>query len=435
LILNAERAKIAESRTLKTSAISAFQAAEHDAGYEGWRVAIASGVCVFVSFASLLVYTFGVFLKPLSEEFGWSRAAVSAAFGIAAMTVAVCSPPLGYLLDRVSPRRIVVPAIAVFGAAFASLSLLTASIWHLYAVFLVMGIVGNGTAQMAYSRAVSGWFAARRGMALAVVMSGGAIGAMVWPPAAEALIQYAGWRAACAIMGGLVVAIGLPAAGLFLRERPSAAHDAAASRPEAGGAAIADALRSRGFWIVVIVLFLTSIAQNGALTHMAALLTDRGVSPARAATALAAMGGASLAGRFATGWLLDRFFAPRVALVLLSAAAVGTLLLSGAHSFAVGIAAAVLIGLGMGGEADVTPYVLSRYFGLKSFATLYGFTWTAYAIAGAIGPVLMGEVFDATGSYTALLALLAVVTLCAAALMQLLPRYPALRAETSSVRL
>jgi MFS family permease len=409
------------------SAISAFQAAERDARYEGWRVAIASGVGVFVSFASILVYTFGVFLKPLSEQFGWSRAAVSAAFGIAAMTVAVCSPPLGYLLDRVNPRRIVVPAIAVFGTALASLSLLTAPIWHLYAVFLVMGIVGNGTAQMAYSRAVSSWFDARRGMALAMVMSGGAIGAMVWPPAAEALIQYAGWRAACAILGGLVVAIGLPAAGLFLRERPSTRYG---SRVPAQ-AAIADALRSRAFWIVVIVLFLTSIAQNGALTHMAALLTDRGVSPTRAATALAAMGGASLAGRFVTGWLLDRFFAPRVALVLLTAAAVGTLVLSGAHSFAIGTVAAVLIGLGMGGEADVTPYVLLRYFGLKSFATLYGLTWTAYAIAGAIGPVLMGEVFDATASYTTLLVILAVVTASAASLMQLLPRYPTLNAETA----
>jgi MFS family permease len=117
--------------------------------YEGWRVAGASAVGVFVSFASLLVYTFGILLKPLSEDFGWSREAVSAAFGIAAMTVAVCSPPLGYLLDRHSPRRIIVPSLMVFGCAFASLSLLTPNIWHLYAVFFVLGIVGNGTAQMA----------------------------------------------------------------------------------------------------------------------------------------------------------------------------------------------------------------------------------------------------------------------------------------------
>jgi predicted MFS family arabinose efflux permease len=183
------------------------------------------------------------------------------------------------------------------------------------------------------------------------------------------------------------------------------------------------AVRSRPFWIVIIVLFLASIAQNGALTHLVAMLTDRGVTPGRAATALAAMGGASLVGRFVTGWLLDRFFAPRVALSLLSAAAAGTLILSDAHSFGSGMLASILIGLGMGGEADVTPYILSRYFGLRSFAVLYGLTWTAYAVAGAIGPVLMGRVFDATASYETLLIVLAAGTLCAAALMLWMPPY------------
>ena len=396
---------------------------ERSARYEGWRVAVASGVGVFVSFASLLVYTFGIFLKPLAEEFGWSRAAVSAAFGIAAMTVAVCSPPLGYVLDRVSPRRILVPCMAVFGCAFASLSLLTPHIWHLYATFFVMGIVGNGTAQMAYSRAVSSWFVRRRGMALAVVMSGGAIGAMVLPPVAEALIERVGWRSACAILGAMVLAVGLPAVAAFIRERPHDLDGTGTGPPVADGASVREALRARPFWIVVAVLFLTSIAQNGALTHLAAMLTDRGVSTRGAAMALAAMGGASLAGRFVTGWLLDRFFAPRVAFSLLSLAAVGTWLLSGAHSLGAGTLASILIGLGMGGEADVTPYLLSRYFGLRSFAMLYGFTWTAYAVAGAIGPVLMGKVFDTTGSYEILLAVLAVSTLGAASLMWLMPGY------------
>jgi MFS family permease len=135
------------------------------------------------------------------------------------------------------------------------------------------------------------------------------------------------------------------------------------------------------------------------------------------------MGGASLVGRFLTGWLLDRFFAPQVAIVLLSTAAVGAFLLSGAHSFAMGALASSLIGLGMGAEADVTPYLLSRYFGLRAFAMLYGFTWTAYAIAGAIGPILMGRAYDATRSYETLLVILAVATLGAAALMLLMPRY------------
>jgi MFS family permease len=391
---------------------------ETDLGYEGWRVAGAASVGVFVSFASLLVYTFGVLLKPLAEEFAWSRESVSAAFGIAAMTVAVCSPPLGYLFDRVHPTRIIVPCLIVFGCAFASLSLLTPHLWHLYATFFVLGVVGNGTAQMAYSRAVSSWFEKRRGTALAVVMSGGAVGAIVLPPVAEALIQAVGWRQTCVVLGAMVLVIGVPVVARFIRERPTD-HGAATVLE---GVSVRDGLASRVFWILVVVLFAQSIAQNGALTHMSALLTDRGVAASGAALALSAMGAASLLGRLSTGWLLDRFLAPRVAFCLLSVAAVGTYFLAVAQSLTAGVFAAALIGFGMGAEADVTPYILSRYLGLRSFGTLYGFTWTAYAIAGAVGPIIMGRAFDATGSYTTLLTQLSIGTFVVAALMLLMPR-------------
>ena len=215
-----------DSRVTATSIYVICETDETSRRYEGWRVAVASGVGVFVSFASLLVYTFGIFLKPLAEEFRWSREAISAAFGIAAMTVAVASPPLGYLLDRFPPRRVILPCLAIFGCAFASLSLLTPHLWHLYAVFFVLGVVGNGTAQMAYSRAVSSWFDRRRGTALALVMSGGAVGAIVLPPMADALIRLVGWRTAYLALGGMVLAIGLPTVALFIRERDSPASGA-----------------------------------------------------------------------------------------------------------------------------------------------------------------------------------------------------------------
>src|SRR5262245_22989917 len=185
---------------------------------------------------------------------------------------------------------------------------------------------------MAYSRAVSSWFERRRGTALAVVMSGGAIGAMTLPPIAEALIQSFGWRTACLILGGMVLVIGVPTVARFIRERPSARDGA---RAELTGLSVREGLTSRVFWILVAVLFSQSIAQNAALTHMAALLTDRGVPTSGAALALSAMGAASLIGRVMTGWLLDRFFAPRVGFCLLSVASLGTFLLAGAQSLPV----------------------------------------------------------------------------------------------------
>lgn len=389
----------------------------------GWRVVVAAYFGVMVSFGSMLVFTFGIFLKPLSAEFGWSRESISAAFGFAALTVAVCSPLLGHLLDRCGPRKIVLPCMAVFGLAFASLSALTPSLARLYATFIAIGIVGNGTTQMGYSRAVSTWFDRRRGLALSLVMAGVGTGAMVFPPLAQKLISGYGWRTAYATLGSVILLLGIPLTALFVRERP---NERSTQHHALQGMTVAAGLRSRAFWIVVATLFLGSMSVNGAITHLSPLLTDRGVSAGAAALAASTLGLASFCGRLLTGYLLDRFFAPRVGLCLLVGTASGILLLAVARSAPQGLCAAALIGFGLGGEADVTPYLLTRYFGLRSFSTLYGFTWTAYAIAGAIGPVVMGRAFDATGSYATLLTLLAAATLVSASLFALLPRYPTL---------
>jgi MFS family permease len=163
---------------------------------------------------------------------------------------------------------------------------------------------------------------------------------------------------------------------------------------------------------------------NGAITHLSALLTDRGITPRDAALCASMLGGSSLLGRIGVGWLLDRLFGARVALVVNLATAAGIFLLARANSFPVGCLAAALIGIGAGGEAAITPYLLTRYFGLRAFSTLYGLTWTFYAAAGAIGPVILGRAFDLTGSYSSLLLTLAVALALAAALNLLLPKYP-----------
>ena len=173
----------------------------------------------------------------------------------------------------------------------------------------------------------------------------------------------------------------------------------------------------------MVILFLNSVSVNGAITHLSALLTDRGISAEDAAMTLSVLGAASLCGRLITGMLLDRFFGPRVSFFLLVGVAGGISILASARHPVAALSAAALIGLGLGAEADITPYLLTRYFGLRSFSTLYGFTWTAYAIAGAIGPVVMGRAFDLTGSYEKFLLILACATLLSSILMLTMPRY------------
>jgi MFS family permease len=175
------------------------------------------------------------------------------------------------------------------------------------------------------------------------------------------------------------------------------------------------------FWTLVVVVFGGTIATNGALVHLVALLSDRGVPADQAALSVSAMAGASLVGRVATGWLLDRFAAARVSVVLLLIAAAGTFALSAAESLAVGLIASICLGFGSGGETDIVPYLIARHFGLRSLSTLYGFNWTAWGLAGIAGPILLGRAFDVTGSYALALVQLGVITLVAAGLMLTFP--------------
>lgn len=399
----------------------AVLAGESNVGYFGWRVVLAAGLGVMVGFGSLFVYTFGMFMKPLGTEFGWTREAIARGFGLAALSVALASPALGCLLDRFGPRRVILPCMTVFACGVASLALLRPHLWQFYATCVLLGAVGNGAAHLAYARAVATWFERRLGLALALVMVGAGLGSMLLPALAQSVIGSAGWRAAYLCLGALGLLIGLPFAWRYVHERSSLRAAAPAATPS--GPTWQQGLRTFPFWIIVAVLFVGSVAMNGTVTHLAALLSDRGVSVGGAAFSASVLGGASVAGRLAVGWVLDRWFGPRVAWVVYLITAAGILLLAQAHTLLLGCVGAALVGVGAGGEADITPYLLTRYFGLNAFSTLYGITWTFYAIAGAIGPVILGRAFDTTGSYTASLRVLAVAMALAGSLMLALPRY------------
>jgi nitrate/nitrite transporter NarK len=192
---------------------------------------------------------------------------------------------------------------------------------------------------------------------------------------------------------------------------------------------VSRALRSRLFWTLVVVVFGGTIATNGALVHLVGLLSDRGVPGDMAGLWVFALAGAGLVGRVVTGWLLDRFAAARVSVVLLLIAAAGTFALSAAESFAVGLIASICLGFGSGGETDIVPYLIARHFGLRSLSTLYGFNWTAWGLAGIAGPLLLGRAFDETGSYALAMTQLGVITLVAAALMLTFPQLSPAKAE------
>jgi MFS family permease len=207
------------TRIAMQSAEPASALSEFDLRYYGWRVVLAACFGVMAGFGSLFVYTFTVFVKPLSVQFGWSREGVSLGFGIAAMTVGLSSPLLGRLIDRFGPRRVILPCMTVFGCGIASLALLRSGLWQFYMTCFVVGVVGNGAAHLAYARSISTWFQKRLGTALAFVMMGAGLGAMILPVVAQAVVSRFGWRAAYGSLGCLALLLGLPLSWHYIVER------------------------------------------------------------------------------------------------------------------------------------------------------------------------------------------------------------------------
>ncbi len=363
--------------------------------YTGWQVAAAAFIGVMVSFAPIIPYTFSLFLNPLHAAFGWDREGISGTFALAAITVAIVSPGIGVLLDRFPPRRIILPSILVFALALASLSRLGPSIPRFYITYFIFGLVANGTAQFAYTRTILTWFRDRRGVALALILTGSGVGSIVIPPLTQWVIDHHGWRDAY-LMLGCVALLGLPLTALLVRNKSVLPQE---DESLMSGATVKAALCTSPFWILATIIMLSAFSENGLVTNLAAMLTEHGVTVTAAALALSVRGGSGIIGRLFTGFLIDRFPAQRIQTGILIVSAAGTFILAYSGTSATALVGAALLGIGLGSEADVAPYLLARYFGPKHFSVLYGLTWTAYAIGGAAGPMVVGHFYDRAGSY------------------------------------
>src|SRR5262245_31301737 len=397
--------------------------------FYGWWIVLVAGIGLSVHSAPIMGFTLGVFLKSLSQEFSWGRTQISLAFTLSALGMTLAAPFLGRLVDRFGARRVILLATLLFGVGVLSLYFLSAHLWHFYAIFLLTGVVGSGTTPVAYSKVISQWFDRQRGLALGLAMVGSSIGVSVMPTLAQALITSVGWRHAYVFLGLLALGVTLPVVGLFLTDTPQvmglwpdgeARAATAATEPGLSGR---EARHTETFWLLVSAAFLVSASFVGCLIHLVPLLTDRGVSAQNAALATSVGAGGALLARAGAGYLLDRFFAPYVAMSFFCGSALGLVLLWSGAGGGWAFAAALLVGLGQGSEFDILPYTISRYFGLRALGEIYGYAFAAITLGAALGPLVMGVSFDASGSYGLALASFAGATCAAAGLMTCLGPY------------
>jgi MFS family permease len=387
-----------------------------------WWVVFGSVLGLLVGNGAIMQFTFGVLLKPISEEFGWSRGTVSFAIVVGLICTGLTTPVIGILVDRYGVRRIALPCIAAFSLIVAAASLTPASPAVFVAIYGIMGIAAAGQTPLIYSKSIAATFDERRGLALGIAMAGVGLGAALIPQYTQFIISTFGWRAAYVGLGLLTFALASPAVAFFVRE-PTRVGTENGARKDLPGLTGREAVQTRYFWLLVIPFFALAAAANGSIAHVVPLLTDRGVSPQIATSALTMAGLALIAGRLLAGYLLDRLFAPYVAVVFIIIPLIGVVLLTGAHGAPVASFATVLIGVGLGAEVDLIAFFVSRYLGLRSFGEIYGYLFAIFMLANGLGPYVMGVAFDRVGSYQPVLWVFALGLVVAGALILLMGPY------------
>lgn len=372
-----------------------------------WWVVVGSTLALTVSNGPVVLFTFGVFLKPVTSAFGWDRGTMSFAVVLSSTAAALMGPIVGHLIDRWGVRRVTLAAIVCFSFAAAMISQTPASPVVFALLYAVWGLFGSGHANLSYTKAVAGWFDRQRGLALGITMAGTGIGVALMPQFAALAIAEVGWRGAYVALGALVLVVATPAVFFLVRE-PRPAQDAAyALRLAAvGGRSVGEALRSQEFWTIGIAVLLAVVAINGTIAHVVPLLTDRGMSPAVAASALGVIGLSTIGGRLLSGYLLDRFFGPHVAACFFLVSCFGILLLASGAGMPVPVIGVIFLGVSLGAEVDLIGFLVSRYFGLRSFGQICGYLFAVFQLGSGIGPWIMGICYDMLHSYTVALVAL-----------------------------
>jgi MFS family permease len=399
----------------------------------GWKVLLAAMLGVACGASPIPFNTIGFFMQPLQQEFGWSLRDISLGVTIYGMLAALLAPVFGSLADRFGVRPVALWSLAAFGVVFASFGLTPASLFGFYTIWFLVGLVGIGSTPVTWSRAINLWFFRNRGLALGITLVGTSLAAMVVPKLTVWLIAEVGWRLAYPAIALLPLVLALPVGLLLFREPrpeerpPEIAANDAAGRIVLSGVTLGEALRDYRFWIMFVSILAVAFAYGGAHIHMPRILGDHGISQESAANVMAVLGLSILCGRIITGMLLDRFWAPIVALPILSLPAVSYLLIADT-SLALGtaMAAAWLLGFAAGAESDLIAYLAGRYFGMRNYGKIYGMLYMPFGIASAISPAVYGWVRDATGQYDAILHTAAGCFVFGAAILLALGRYPKL---------
>ena len=372
----------------------------------GWIMVILSMIAMAAH--SMVMFTPGIFLKPVTTGFGWERGALSAAQSITMFVGGILGILTGRLCDKYGPRRLTTANGILAGMSFLLMSQIS-SLWQVYLIWgLLMGIAYS-CGIVPISSTIPRWFTKRRGIAVGLTQAGFGLGGVIWPPLAQWLISDYGWRWAYATLGLITIVIVIPLAQ-FLKHSPQRiglkpyGEDEITEEQSRNSVvkelSFQQIIKSGRFWAFGLIGLGFMFWLQIILVHIAPYAIDIGVLAIVAASIVSIIAGVSIFGRLTIGFISDKI-GPRLTLTacLVTFTLAMILLLFSEQTWMLFIFA-VIFGIAYGAEIPVLTLVPAELFGVKYLGVIAGVTMFLGTIGGAIGVPLAGRIFDATESYS-----------------------------------
>ena len=390
-----------------------------------WPLVLAS--TVGFAFYSIIVNAIGLFLDPMSKEFGWSRTQIMAGLSLLSISGIILSPFVGALIDRFGARRIALPGLVLTALAIASFGLANGSMLQWTLMWVVTSLVLLMIKTTVWTTAVSSTFDAARSLAIAITIAGTAFAQAVVPPLTQWLISGFGWRSAWVSLGLGWGAVALILAVFFLYDAKDRSRIARNRGREAQGAdtgvelaglSLGEAFRSPPLIRIGIATFIVMLMGVGISVNQVPIIVESGISRDRAAIFASFFGIAGIIGKIVTGWLMDRYNASVVGGLTLALSAFAVLLLlEQLASPALIVTGLVVIGYASGTKLQICAYLTSIYGGIRNYGKIFGIMSSLIAIGGGFGPASAAAVYDATGSYSLFIYAAVALTLFASLML------------------
>ncbi len=380
----------------------------------------------------------GIFLKPVSADFGWSRTAFTTPIMLGGLLGSVAALLTGPLVDRFGSRWALAGAFGILGGSFVLMAAME-ELWHYYVIQMIARSMNTGVMAVATAVIIPNWFILRRGRAFSLGNLGFPIGASVMPLFVQLLISTSGWRTAALGVGILIWVVSMAPAALFLRRRPEdmglvpdgrpapppaqepAASGPASSRADVGppdiSLTLGQAFREPAFYLLSVAGFFWWFGRGGVVLHVVSYFTDGGISPSIAVMALVVHSATGAGGVLLAGFLRDRYDVRFVLVVVFLLTAAGTGLLLAVGPAWLALTWGVLYGVVQGSSVPLQRLMYADYFGRRHLGSIEGVVRAAQNVAQAAGPLVAAFAFDATESYRAIFTVFVLTNLVAAALV------------------